>query len=57
VQGFCVPACAENVIGLTFYRLLLTNAASLNIVDILIACMTRLFRMQCPLDPSAVSAL
>ena len=52
-----MPACAENVIGLTFYRLLLTNAASLNIVDILIACMTRLFRMQCPLDPSAVSAL
>lgn len=54
-QGLCVPACGENVIGLTFYRLMLTNAASLNIVDILMAMLYRTLRMACPFEPPAVS--
>lgn len=57
LQNNCVPGCAENAIGLIFYRLVLTNMATLNMVDILMACMYRLLGMAVTFDPPAVSCL
>ena len=37
VQGYCVPGCAEDVIGMTFYRYILTNVVSINGVDLVSA--------------------
>ncbi|KAK9909956.1 hypothetical protein WJX75_010045 [Coccomyxa subellipsoidea] len=53
-QSHCVPGCAENAIGLIFYRLVLTNMATLNLVDILMACMYRLLGMAVTFDPPSV---
>lgn len=57
LQSHCVPGCAENAIGLIFYRLVLTNMATLNLVDILMACMYRLLGMAVTFDPPSVSFL
>ncbi|BDA42684.1 Transmembrane channel-like protein 7 [Coccomyxa sp. Obi] len=54
LQGHCLPGCAENAIGLYFYRLLLTNMVTLNLVDILMACMYRLLGMAVTFDPPSV---
>ncbi|EIE24638.1 hypothetical protein COCSUDRAFT_46890 [Coccomyxa subellipsoidea C-169] len=53
-ESHCVPGCAENLIGLIFYRLVLTNMATLNLVDVLMACMYRLLGMAVTFDPPAV---
>ncbi|CAL8467662.1 g7200 [Coccomyxa elongata] len=54
LQGHCLPGCDENAIGLYFYRLLLTNMVTLNLVDILMACMYRLLGMAVTFDPPSV---
>ena len=37
MQGYCVPGCAEDVIGMTFYRYILTNVVSINGVELVSA--------------------
>ena len=54
LQEYCVPNCAENKIGLIFYRYILTNIATLNGVDILMTLLYRLLGMAVPYDPAAV---
>ena len=54
LQERCVPSCAENKIGLIFYRYILTNIATLNGVDILMTLLYRLLGMAVPYDPAAV---
>ena len=54
LQEHCVPSCAENKIGLIFYRYILTNIATLNGVDILMTLLYRLLGMAVPYDPAAV---
>ena len=54
LQEYCVPSCAENKIGLIFYRYILTNIATLNGVDILMTLLYRLLGMAVPYDPAAV---
>lgn len=57
VQAYCVPSCAENKIGLIFYRYILTNIATLNGVDILMTLLYRLLGMAVPYDPASVRRL
>lgn len=54
MQNHCIPPCAENTIGLTFYRLILSNMAALNLVDILMATIYKLIGMANPFDPPTV---
>ena len=37
MQGYCVPGCAEDIIGMTFYRYILTNVVSINGVELVTA--------------------
>ena len=54
-QGLCVPPCAEDVIGITFYRLMFTDMATASVVNFAEAIVKRLLlRMAMPVDPPAV---
>jgi len=54
MQAHCVPPCAENKIGLIFYRYMITNILTLNGVDILMTLGQRLLGMAVPYDPAMV---
>ena len=47
-----MPPCAENKIGLIFYRFMVTNILTLNGVDILMTLVQRLLGMAVPYDPA-----
>jgi hypothetical protein len=53
-QGYCVPPCAEDVIGMTFYRLMLTDMASFNAVDVIQSLLYHLLGMANPFNPPLV---
>ena len=55
VQGYCVPGCAENVIGITFYKYILTNVVSINGVEVLMAIGKKCLHMESYIDPPWVS--
>ena len=57
MQAHCVPPCAENKIGLIFYRYMVTNILTLNGVDILMTLVQRLLGMAVPYDPATVRLL
>ena len=57
MQAHCVPPCAENKIGLIFYRYMVTNILTLNGVDILMTLIQRLLGMAVPYDPATVGLL
>ncbi len=52
-----MPPCAENKIGLIFYRYMVTNILTLNGVDILMTLVQRLLGMAVPYDPATVCLL
>ena len=51
LQGYCVPGCAENVIGFTFYKYVLTNVVSINGVETLSALAYKCLHMTSHVDP------
>ena len=55
VQGYCVPGCAEDVIGFTFYKYVLTNAVSINGVELLTAIAKKCLHMDSHVEPPWVS--
>lgn len=55
MQGYCVPGCAEDVIGMTFYRYVLTNVVSINGVELLSALGKKCLHMESHLEPPWVS--
>ena len=53
-----MPPCAEDVIGITFYRLMFTDMATACVVNFAEAIVKRgLLRMAMPVDPPAVRLL
>ncbi|DBA94620.1 hypothetical protein WJX77_009861 [Trebouxia sp. C0004] len=50
LQGYCVPGCAEDVIGITFYKYILTNVASINGVELLSAIGKKCLHMESLID-------
>jgi hypothetical protein len=56
-QGLCVPPCPEVTIGLYLYRLILTNCASINLVDILVTGVRKLIRRPAIYDAPSVPPL
>jgi hypothetical protein len=56
-QGLCVPPCPEVTIGLYLYRLILTNCASINLVDILVTGVRKLIRRPAIYDAPSVLTL
>ena len=57
MQGYCVPGCAEDVIGFTFYKYVLTNVVSINCVELLTALARKCLHMESHIDAPWVSAL
>ena len=57
LQGYCVPGCAEDVIGFTFYKYVLTNVVSINCVELLTALARKCLHMESHIDAPWVSAL
>ena len=55
LQGYCVPGCAEDVIGITFYKYILTNVASINGVELLSAIGKKCLHMESLIDAPWVS--
>lgn len=51
MQGYCVPGCAEDVIGFTFYKYILTNVVSINGVETLTAIAKKCLHMQSHVEP------
>lgn len=50
LQGYCVPGCAEDVIGITFYKYILTNVVSINGVELLTAIGKKCLHMESRID-------
>ena len=55
MQGYCVPGCAEDVIGFTFYKYVLTNVVSINCVEVLMAVGRKCLHMESHIDAPWVS--
>lgn len=55
LQGYCVPGCAEDIIGFTFYKYVLTNVVSINGVETLSALAYKCLHMTSHVDPPWVS--
>ena len=56
LQGYCVPGCAEDVIGFTFYKYILTNVVSMHGVEVLSAVGKKCLHMESYIDAPWVSA-
>lgn len=51
LQGYCVPGCAEDVIGMTFYKYILTNVVSINGVELMTALGKKCLHMASHMEP------
>lgn len=51
MQGYCVPGCAEDIIGMTFYRYILTNVVSINGVELVSALGKKCLHMASHVEP------
>ena len=57
LQGYCVPGCAENAIGILMYKYILTNGIAMNLVEIFTGLGYKCLSMASFYDPPTVSYL